>query len=268
MAVAQSVGKAVQKSSALTGLNPGFGSALQQLLEAAGGRVWIVSGYRSPERQAQLFSAAVKKYGSEQAARKWVAPPGKSNHNKGFAADLGGDLDLAHRLAPKFGLYFPMAHEKWHVEPMGHRGDKDAYTPAPGSDAPAEPADPREQVLNAIFGPPIDDLVYHPSGASAVFGDLPYKGGAKYEQMGGSARDWVIQHESGGRATAKNPKSTAFGKGQLLRANRIAAAKALGIANPDTTDPDEQDRMADWYVEGRYGSWERAKEFWQEKGYY
>lgn len=100
----------------LTGFKPAFKSALDRLIAASGGRVTVTSGYRSPERQAELYAAAVKKYGSEKAARKWVAPPGKSRHGEGVAADLGGDLDWAHANAARFGLQFPMSWERWHVQ--------------------------------------------------------------------------------------------------------------------------------------------------------
>lgn len=80
----------------------------------------INSGYRSVERQAQIFSDAVRKYGSEEAARKWAAPPGRSNHNHGFAADLNFANDAVrkyvHENAARYGLTFPMAHEPWHIE--------------------------------------------------------------------------------------------------------------------------------------------------------
>ena len=106
------------------GLNAAFNSQLQRMIKDSGGRIKVNSGYRSPERQAQLFAAAVKKYGSEKAARKYVAPPGRSNHNHGLAADLGytGDGEQwAHANAGRYGLVFPMGHEPWHVEPVGAR---------------------------------------------------------------------------------------------------------------------------------------------------
>lgn len=96
------------------GFDPAFETALNQMVAASGGRVWVTSGYRSPEHQAELFAAAVKKYGSEAAARKWVAPPGKSQHNMGVAADLGGDLEWVRQNAARFGLIQPMSWEKWH----------------------------------------------------------------------------------------------------------------------------------------------------------
>lgn len=130
----------------------------------------ILSGYRSYERQAQLWEDALKRYGSPEAARKWVAPPGSSYHNHGQAADLsynGQSLgkapkevqDWVHANASKYGLYFPMGHEPWHVEPMGTRSGTVApkgNTVAPRSVMPsfqeiedrlAQIADPRVRDL-------------------------------------------------------------------------------------------------------------------------
>lgn len=123
------------------GMNPIFAAQLQALIAASGGRLYIESGYRSVEEQQRLWDNAVAKYGSPDAARKWVAPPGKSNHNKGAAADLGGDLELAHQLAPQFGLVFPMDYEEWHIELASQRdhADQDAYSASPpGADYPKE----------------------------------------------------------------------------------------------------------------------------------
>lgn len=110
----------------LQGLAPELVSSLGQLLAQAPQGITINSAYRSPERQAQLFQEAIKKYGSEQAARKWVAPPGKSQHNHGNAVDLGFVSDearnWAHQNAQKFGLAFPMGHEPWHIELANARG--------------------------------------------------------------------------------------------------------------------------------------------------
>lgn len=124
------------------GLNPEFQQRLMQMIAASGGRLKITSGYRSVARQQQLFDAAVKKYGSVAKARRMVAPPGKSNHNKGLAADLGGDLEWAHQNAARFGLYFPMGWEKWHVELQGTRGTA-GHTTAPADGATEGPGNPQ-----------------------------------------------------------------------------------------------------------------------------
>lgn len=102
----------------------------------------VFSGARSEERQTELYNAALKKYGSPAEARKWVAPPGKSRHNHGDAADLsynGQSLAKAppevvkwvHDNAEKYGLSFPLGNENWHVE------DADARLNKPAKDVPA-----------------------------------------------------------------------------------------------------------------------------------
>lgn len=79
----------------------------------------INSGYRSIAEQARLFRAAVRKYGSVARARKWVAPPGRSTHQRGNALDVsraGGAHAWLRRNASKFGFYQPYSWEPWHWE--------------------------------------------------------------------------------------------------------------------------------------------------------
>lgn len=120
---------------AVGGLNAEFArrfKLLQAAVQQAGGELYIYSGGRDAEHQAQLYQAALRKYGSESEARKWVAPPGKSNHDThaglkyglgdgAVASDLRGDLAMAHKLAAKYGLVFPLANEAWHIELAGIR---------------------------------------------------------------------------------------------------------------------------------------------------
>lgn len=123
LSTASPAGIQAQPEPAATGLNPAFNASLQKLLNAYKGKVSISSGFRSNENQAQLFAAAIKKYGSEAAARKWVAPPGHSEHNKGLAADLhfadNATRDTIHKVAAQYGLTFPMPWENWHIQPIG-----------------------------------------------------------------------------------------------------------------------------------------------------
>lgn len=116
--------------SYITDLNPDFASSLSSMLNdmppELAGKVLINSGARSNERQAALWQEALVKYGSEAAARKWVAPPGKSMHNHGTAADLAylspAALKWVHDNAQNYGLHFPLGNENWHIEPIGSRG--------------------------------------------------------------------------------------------------------------------------------------------------
>lgn len=106
------------------GLNKDFEAALNQMIKDSGGRIKITSGYRDIKRQTELWNAALKKYGSAEKARKWVAPPGKSNHNHGLAADISGDKKWAHANAAKYGLVFPLSNEDWHIEPINARAKR------------------------------------------------------------------------------------------------------------------------------------------------
>jgi hypothetical protein len=61
---------------------------LMRIQQKFGKQLTVISAYRSTEKQARLFAAAVQKYGSEKAARKKVAPPGSSKHETGTALDI------------------------------------------------------------------------------------------------------------------------------------------------------------------------------------
>lgn len=111
-------------STSTAGFHPAMADAVNQLLNAAGGRVWIVSGFRSTSRQYELWVQALQKYGDPEVANNWVAPPGHSNHERGLAVDLGGDLEYAASLVQELGipLWRPMSWEPWHFEIVGSRG--------------------------------------------------------------------------------------------------------------------------------------------------
>jgi hypothetical protein len=79
-----------------------------------------------------------------------------------------------------------------------------------------------------------------------------------------AAAQEIIQRESGGDPTAKNPHSSAFGLGQLIVANR----KQLMGANYKSTDCDAQIDAFSKYTLGRYGSYERALRFHNRNGWY
>lgn len=168
------------------GLQPDFAFRLNQMIQASHGALYITSGYRDDALQAKLYADAIKKYGSPEAASKWVAPPGHSNHNRGLAADLGGDMAVAHQLAPMFGLYFPMSWENWHVEPIStsdptHPGnDPLAYTTSPFGDVnptqqdhSQDPAYQAASLTNAITGDQSQAGINLGADASQGGGDLP-----------------------------------------------------------------------------------------------
>jgi LAS superfamily LD-carboxypeptidase LdcB len=70
-------------------------NALQALFMAAGKQsinLTVNSGYRDAERQKQIFDEQVSELGL-QAAREAVALPGFSEHQTGFAVDIGDDAN-------------------------------------------------------------------------------------------------------------------------------------------------------------------------------
>lgn len=131
-------------ASAIDGLQDTFAVKLSRMLQAAPDDIreglGVFSGARSNERQAELWQEALKKYGSVDEARRWVAPPGKSEHNKGNAADLGYNgqslanapanvVQWVHDNAAQFGLKFPLSNENWHIEDDSTRGGKGSAPP-------------------------------------------------------------------------------------------------------------------------------------------
>lgn len=134
------------RPDAMTLLDPQFASSLAAMFQAAPPEIRqnlrITSAYRSPEVQARLWEGALAKYGDPEIADNWVAPPGRSQHNRGMAVDFanaqGGLLRdpnspearwLAEN-ASQFGLAVPMSWEPWQLEPAGARG---GAAPAPSS---------------------------------------------------------------------------------------------------------------------------------------
>jgi len=67
---------------------------LSQAAKTAGINLEAISGFRSVEEQGRLWNAQVKKRGSEKEAARYSAPPGYSEHQTGYAIDIG-DVDRA-----------------------------------------------------------------------------------------------------------------------------------------------------------------------------
>ena len=105
------------------GLHARLRTAVERLIVATRGSVYVSSGYRSPLEQAKLWSEAVRRYGSAEAANDWVAPPGSSMHERGLAVDLAGDNSFAARMIEVLGLpmHRPLSNEPWHFELVGSR---------------------------------------------------------------------------------------------------------------------------------------------------
>lgn len=115
--------------------------AVARGLNAIGNRIHrrlrINEGTRTHARQQDLWDDAVRRYGSEAAAARWVARPGTSRHEDhdgdgwGDAADVQDALDgenlrpmlerrnLVDWVRDDLGLTFPMDYEPWHIQRIG-----------------------------------------------------------------------------------------------------------------------------------------------------
>ncbi len=69
------------------------------------------------------------------------------------------------------------------------------------------------------------------------------------------AKAWIAAHESGNNYGARN--------GQYIGKYQLSAAYLNGDYSPAN-----QERVADQYVVGRYGSWTNAKQHWLSNGWY
>ncbi len=119
---------------------------LMEMLEAAKEGNWnqlplVVSGYRTKEKQQQLYDDKVAKYRKEgyseseakDLAQQWVSIPGYSEHHLGFAVDINGatyDVYLwLQENSYKYGFIFRYpgnkteitnaAEEVWHYRYVG-----------------------------------------------------------------------------------------------------------------------------------------------------
>jgi len=119
------------RPDAIANLDANFATNLAALIEDAPPGIkeglGLTSGYRSTERQAELFA-------NSDGSGKMVARPGHSSHEYGMAVDLTYNgkiikpgevpqevIDYLHQNAPSYGMKFRMSWEPWHIEPANAR---------------------------------------------------------------------------------------------------------------------------------------------------
>jgi len=142
-----SIAQGAATADMYSGMSPILAKQVQSLVNASHGKVRLMSGYRTPEQQAQALSTAGTRYGA-QNANQWFVDPQDSNHVKGAAADLGGDLQVMSQLAPQFGLVAPMPWEPYHFEMAStpSHSSPGAYTVAPAGEPNPTQADTSQSV--------------------------------------------------------------------------------------------------------------------------
>jgi len=106
---------------AVANLDPDLLRALRQAAKDAakeGVKIYINSGWRSPEYQERLHLQAVWKYRSKEKAARWVATADTSSHVSGHAVDIGPSRATAwlSRHGAEYRLCQVYRNEPWHYE--------------------------------------------------------------------------------------------------------------------------------------------------------
>ena len=106
---------------AISGLDDALRTAMRSAEDAAardGIRFAVTGGWRSREYQQWLLDTRIAEWGSEAAAREFVATPDSSRHVTGDAVDIGS-VDAQYWLVEhgwQWGICQTYANEPWHFE--------------------------------------------------------------------------------------------------------------------------------------------------------
>ena len=125
-----------------------------------------------------------------------------------------------------------------------------ATTEAPVAEVEETPAVAETVVEETTYEETYEAPASAPAAAESYSAPAATVSGSEAE-----AKEWIAQKESGGSYTATNGRY--IGRYQLTDS----------YLNGDYS-AENQERVADAYVAGRYGSWTAAKNFWLNNGWY
>lgn len=134
--------------------------------------------------------------------------------------------------------------------------DGEAPATSTTTEAPVAEVEETPAVTEAAVEETTYEATYEPAASTAPVAEESYS--APASSVSGSeaeAKEWIAQKESGGSYTATNGRY--IGRYQLTDS----------YLNGDHS-VENQERVADAYVAGRYGSWTAAKNFWLNNGWY
>lgn len=116
------------------------------------------------------------------------------------------------------------------------------------SQAPTQPA-------TTTSAPAVTSGYSYSQPAQASYAAPSYQAPATGNGGEDAARNWIAARESGGSYNARN--------GQYIGKYQLSASYLNGDYSPAN-----QERVAQQYVSGRYGSWQAAQAHWQANGWY
>ena len=154
---------------------------------------------------------------------------------------FAGDNSLIQKIASDNKL--PNLDLIFEGEQLVIRSEKEvANTPAPAVEVA-----PVQQVVEQPVAQPVQQEVQQPVAQEVAQPAAP--------AASSDAKEWIAQRESSGSYDATN--------GQYIGRYQLSASYLNGDYSPAN-----QERVADQYVAGRYGSWDAAKSFWLANGWY
>jgi peptidoglycan hydrolase-like protein with peptidoglycan-binding domain len=131
-------------SRTFQGMHSQMQERVRQLIEASEGSVGLGQGLRDPKQQLQMFLSrhVPDPNGSvTYDGQKWsrlpgmaaAAPPGKSMHEIGLAADMTGDIGWMRDNIARFDLqtFENVNNEPWHVQPSELPRSRSSYEQQP-----------------------------------------------------------------------------------------------------------------------------------------
>jgi hypothetical protein len=120
----------IQAMSGFTRLHPTLRDRVTKLMVGSGGKVGFGEGFRGEDQQKQMFLSRYKQDPNGKVrwnGARWkhvsgatAAPPGRSMHELGLAADLVGDMAWITANCGQFALrnFAFVNDEPWHVQPF------------------------------------------------------------------------------------------------------------------------------------------------------
>jgi len=120
----------ILRSKNFSEMHPTMRERLEALMAASDGALGWMQGVRTSQQQMQMF---LDRYAPDPngetswQGQRWkhvkgaaAAPPGRSMHEIGLAADMKGDMGWLAANCAKFGLqtFQDVNHEPWHVQPV------------------------------------------------------------------------------------------------------------------------------------------------------
>lgn len=274
-------GGTLPRGPGISGLYDPLARVVSRIIDRAAGAVSVISGWRSGQRQAQLFAAYQAGHGN------LAAPPGRSQHERGAAVDFGGNRPLYTSLARSYGLVAPVRGEPWHWEYPGQGRAGGGGGGGSGGMSVGRAISWIRNAAHALgevghkvydiprkFGGWIRDKAIHwaedkvtsflnvlglaggggPGGRELAAGSEGNRQAAKTlaDSRGWTGRQWdalnrLVMSESGWDNTAQNPHSTAYGIFQFLD----STWRSTGYRK--TSDPRVQILAGFKYIADRYG---------------